>query len=438
MTAHIDLTLPASDATPQDVLEKSISIGVQNYVSGLLADLGFAPDVRVGINVTTGDAESLGLWVNGTDARQDLTAAFDPRRIFDRICLEIYRNRELLIKGESASSPEELRVQRDRALSNISTESLEADYMPSVKLCLNRRWRDEWTKEQEQRLDQDELVAIQKKFFEETGIPCKAPEIDSDSRLASGEYQVRINDVRLPKSESSADSVGQLVRDVEAAMLNDRVALFTRGAFNQLVLPVQRQWPYVYRQVAAHPGLDVVYEVLRSLVREGVRLVSVDRIFDTFTKPPRAQQADDRSFIVFGSNAEMAINKSADSPMSIGDWTRLIRSSLKREITSQYARPKGMGDYSANLHMAIYLLDLDLERTVYDKGIDDIEADVLEAILESVSDSSRPLIMTSETIKPSIWSVIERRLPHVTVLSWQELSPELNLDPISRIALLDD
>ncbi len=428
-TAKIELGVPNPDWAESDVLRDSIQFGVRNYASGLLSDLGLEIDAAVSVDILDDDLAEMTLAINGQDARLDFTRQVGAQTPTDRICREIYRNRELLAasssKRRSAKPPEGLRTMQERALKNVSVQSSFRNYVPSTKVSLNRRWWNDWSDSQKKHLASATLREVQTRVFELTGIPCRAPEIDFDQRLAPREYRIVVNDVRSPKIQCSDDDIDRIPHAVEEAMLDDRVALFTRQVFNRMIAPIERQWPRLFLEVTSTPGLDTAYDVVCRLIQEGVRIVNMDRIFDTFTRAPRPHLADDRTYITFGPAAELSINADPDKPMSVGDWTRLVRSNLKREFASQYAHANSM---------SIYLLDPDLEGEVHGKNPADVRSDVFGAIAGAVG-SEPQLIITSETVRRPIWRIIERRLPQVTVLSFQELGPDLSLEVISRISL---
>jgi type III secretory pathway component EscV len=429
---RINVRIPKTDAVAPEIFTNSIRIGVESYVAGLISDLGLEFEVRASVDI----ADDIGLVINGENARLDASSPVDPDKVSGRVCFEIYRNRDLLIplKRNSRAGPGSDDARRAQLLGNIASASMTEHYPASIRLYVNERWWGEWTEQQKKGLDITRLEEIQKRFIEQTGIPARAPEFGFDNRLAAREYHIKVNDVRLPKSQCSEDCADILRDAVETVMIEERAALFTRYTFANMVHPVEEQWPLLYRQVAKKPGLDVVYGLIYRLIEEGVHIVSIDRIFDILTRPPRTYEADDRAYIIFGPEAELALSAEPGKPMDVEDWTRLIRSNLKREISNQYARLDDMGRFGANHGMHVYLLNPDLESAVLRNNTAELEASVYDAILASTGVEPQ-LIVTSETIRRTIWRIVERRLPRVTVLSWQELSPDLNLTAIDRISL---
>jgi type III secretion protein V len=119
-----------------------------------------------------------------------------------------------------------------------------------------------------------------------------------------------------------------------------------------------------------------------------------------------------------------------------------VRTALKRQISHQFADRQQM--------LAAYLLSLEFEDVIRN-GIRqtsmgsylalDAEqtSDLLDRITETVGDlsaiSHKPVILTSMDIRRYVRKMIEESLYEVAVLSYQELVPEINVQPLARIEL---
>ncbi len=124
--------------------------------------------------------------------------------------------------------------------------------------------------------------------------------------------------------------------------------------------------------------------------------------------------------------------------------TEHIRSGLKRYITHKYA------GHSNSL--AVYLLDPHIEDMVRDairvteKGnYLALEPDVTQELIEAVGKeiashpfppgAKPPVILTTSEIRRYFRKIIELEFPQLSVLSYQELSENLRIQPIARVAL---
>ena len=124
--------------------------------------------------------------------------------------------------------------------------------------------------------------------------------------------------------------------------------------------------------------------------------------------------------------------------------TEHIRAGLKRYITHKYAG-------SSNT-LAVYLLDPDLEEMVRtsirrtDKGnYLALEPEITQEIIESVGKeiashpfppgAKPPVILTTAEVRRYFRKIIELEFPQLSVLSYQELSENLRIQPIARVGL---
>jgi len=124
--------------------------------------------------------------------------------------------------------------------------------------------------------------------------------------------------------------------------------------------------------------------------------------------------------------------------------TEHIRAGLKRYVTHKYA---GHGNA-----LAVYLLDPRIEDMVRDairtteKGnYLALEPEITQEIIESVGKeiashpfppgARPPVILTTAEIRRYFRKIIELEFPQLSVLSYQELSENLRIQPIARVTL---
>ncbi|OGQ26070.1 MAG: EscV/YscV/HrcV family type III secretion system export apparatus protein [Deltaproteobacteria bacterium RIFCSPLOWO2_02_FULL_50_16] len=124
--------------------------------------------------------------------------------------------------------------------------------------------------------------------------------------------------------------------------------------------------------------------------------------------------------------------------------TEHVRAGLKRYITYKYAGQTGS--------LAVYLLDPDIEDMIRDsiRKTDKgnylaLDPEVTQEIIESVGKeianhplppgAKPPVILTISEIRRYFRKIIELDFPQLSVLSYQELSENLRIQPIARIAL---
>lgn len=124
------------------------------------------------------------------------------------------------------------------------------------------------------------------------------------------------------------------------------------------------------------------------------------------------------------------------------ELTEHVRSALKRYISHKYA-----GGQST---LIVYLLDVQIEEMVrssiqqsssgcYLALEPEINQDILNAVRGEVGNlppsAQQPVILTTQDIRRHFRRLVELEFPHIAVLSYQELSPEMNIQPIARISM---
>ena len=129
----------------------------------------------------------------------------------------------------------------------------------------------------------------------------------------------------------------------------------------------------------------------------------------------------------------------ADSVM----LTEHVRSSLKRYVSHKYARGTNT--------LVVYLLDPQIEEAIRasikrtSAGTHlALEPDIAQEIVQAVKNecghlpptAQRPVILTAMDIRRYVRKLLEYEFnPPFSVVSYQELSPELNIQPVARISL---
>jgi len=116
-----------------------------------------------------------------------------------------------------------------------------------------------------------------------------------------------------------------------------------------------------------------------------------------------------------------------------------VRASLRRQVTYRHARD-GV--------LAVYLLDPAIEEAIRDSiqrtatgsyiaMPPDMARDIVEAVRRETGDSAEgeACVLTQADVRRFTRRLLEAELPDLVVLSYQELAPEVTVQPLARIAL---
>lgn len=205
----------------------------------------------------------------------------------------------------------------------------------------------------------------------------------------------------------------QLARHL-GAVIRRRAAPFVGLQETQTMLDqLERAYPALVRNVVPKPvSLALLADVLRRLVEEGVSIRPLREILEALA--------------IHAPNER--------DPVTLCE---LVRSSLKTAITHQHA-PDGV--------LAVYLLDSMIEDAVRD-AIQRTSAgsylalppqmarDIVGAVSTELGADRASVLLTQADIRRFVRRLVEVELPDVTVLSYQELDPGAQVQPLGRVGI---
>ncbi len=183
--------------------------------------------------------------------------------------------------------------------------------------------------------------------------------------------------------------------------------------------------------------LDRMEERAPDLVREVTRLLPVQRIAEIFQRLVQEQISirDLRSILE-------ALIEWSPKEKDVVMLTEYVRSALKRQISYMYSRGQNM--------LPAILMDPSLEETIR-KAIRQTSAgaflsldpDTSQRIIKAVGEASeksrkstqKPVLMVSMDIRRYVRRLIESKYYELPVMAYQEVTPEISVQPVSRIRI---
>jgi type III secretion protein V len=158
-------------------------------------------------------------------------------------------------------------------------------------------------------------------------------------------------------------------------------------------------------------------DVLQRLVDEGISIRDVKSVLDALSEWGRIEK----------------------DPVML---TEYVRSSMKRYISFRYTGGRDT--------LYVYLLDPEIEDVIRGAirrtstgsflSLDPhISHDILDAIRREIANlpasAQKPVIITDMELRRFVRRMVELEFPTLSVLSYQELAPELNVQPVGRITM---
>lgn len=347
--------------------------------------------------------------------------------------------------------------------SSSSDQKDKEEFSPTVPIILDI------SEEMSENLDYDslneELMTLRRVLYFDLGVPFPGINLRVSTKLHNLTYTLMINEI--PMSRGIFEKGMVLARDTKEnlAMLGveptetekflpdvdslwvpiSQKALLERAGITcmthsrilayHLSLILSRHASNFLGMQETKYLLDKMEERAPDLVRETTRLLPVQRIAEIFQRLVQEQISirDLRSIL------EALIEwspKEKDTVM----LTEYVRSALKRQISYMYSKGQNM--------LPAILLDPNVEETIR-KSVRQTSAGAflaldpettqifMESIKDFASDTSihtqKPVLLTSMDIRRYVRRLIEAEYYTLPVLSYQELTPEISVQPVGRI-----
>lgn len=183
--------------------------------------------------------------------------------------------------------------------------------------------------------------------------------------------------------------------------------------------------------------IEFVERSFPDLVKEVTRLIPLQKMTDIFKRLVQEQISIKDLRTVLEALAEWAQSEK-DTVL----LTEYIRSSLKRYISFKYSQGQSV--------ISVYILDPEIEDMV--RGAIKqtsagsylaLDPDSVQMILQAVRNTivptppggQPPVVLTAIDVRRFVRKLVEMELPDVAVISYQEIIPEIRIQPLGRIQL---
>ncbi len=264
-----------------------------------------------------------------------------------------------------------------------------------------------------------EVARLRDESFVELGVMVPGVRTRRADQLTGLGYLISVQEVpvisgSVPEDTPKQEALARVTQDLRGAIrrrARDLVGIQeVQGMLDQL----ERAYPALVRNVTPKPvSLALLTDVLRRLVEEGVSIRPMREILEALaTYAPHEKD-----------------------PVQL---TELVRGSLRRQITHKHARD-GV--------LPVVMLDPAIEDAIRDSiqhtstgsflaMQPDVAKEVIANIQRTCADRpEEPLLLTQADVRRFVRRLIEVDLPNAVVLSYQELAPEVTVQPVGRVVL---
>ena len=196
-------------------------------------------------------------------------------------------------------------------------------------------------------------------------------------------------------------------------------------------------FPDLVRMALERYTLPQISLLLRELLAEEISIRDLRSILESLLSIGGTTDVDLSRFIVFFANTDSlcpAVAARDVNALTVTQLADFVRACLKRSISHKYTRGSNT--------LLVYLLDSAIEERIADTGAhpltDEERAKLLKAIRGEVASlpptAASPVLLTSFEVRRPLRKIIAHDFPRLAVLSYQDLSPDLNIQPIVRIS----
>jgi|SRR5215831_6315693 len=238
------------------------------------------------------------------------------------------------------------------------------------------------------------------------------------------------------------DQMGYLILSLAEVLRKNSACFVHREAVQAQLDQLESGFPALVRAVRDRVSSERLTRILRALVAEEISIRNMRLILERlleydycFSDSSRYLILDDRLTSYGQLNGARR-----DDLVSLVSFQR---AGMKRQIGNKYARGAQT--------LVVYLLDPQIEQSLLgnqspragDDGNTPLEDDLIDNILEAIRQelaflpltAQRPSILTSIAVRPYLRRLIATEFPRIPVVAYQELAPDLNIQPVARISL---
>ena len=282
------------------------------------------------------------------------------------------------------------------------------------------------------------LRAMNDLLFWELGLLLPLGAIAPDARLGADEFAIQINDLRMPPQllVGNGEFVVNVISSASAAIRQSAESFLTTDSVDFCCARLGEAFPdMVARALAAFSPIFLT-RLERSLLREEISVRDLRALLEALLAFNGRTHVDFSKFIVFFLDPDALVGTTTGFGNGVEglvrDHAEAVRMSFKHWISNKYA---GGGNT-----LVVYLLASEVEARLTDPAPlpDNVRGELVQAIVEQLRhlppSAIQPVILTTASVRARLRREIERELPYVAVVSFQELSPHMNIQPIARIS----
>lgn len=227
-------------------------------------------------------------------------------------------------------------------------------------------------------------------------------------------------------------SIGYIVLAFAAELRRQGWRCVTNKSVQAQLSSLGRAFPALRNAALIRFTPEQIARTLRSVLAEEISVRNLRTVLELLLQSDYIVVKDLSKYIVFDDRLPLIMQPREPWDSDAGNLAAVVRSGLKRQISHKYTRGAST--------LIVYLLDPEIEaRLTPDARPEaDLAEKILKAVRQELQSISRyaqiPAILTTIEVRAILRDLLKYEFPTLAVLAYQELSPNLNIQPIARIS----
>lgn len=267
------------------------------------------------------------------------------------------------------------------------------------------------------------------------GEPAVNPANRSECATLRGDVDIRQNCEKEKLTVWGPE--GYLVLQVSSEIRENAGAFMTLSLLGLYLTQLSQAFPDLVDEAERRFGRMALSRTLRFLLDEELSIRDLRSILDGLLAVDGVTTIDLSRFIVFAPHTSfpcpISDGRSFDD-LTAEDYAECARIMLRRYISHKYTRGGNT--------LVVYLLDPDIEARMADVGTAPLSISEHNGLLGAIrheigalpASAQNPVILTTANVRRQLRQLTRHDFPMLPALSYQELSPDMNIQPIARIS----
>lgn len=232
------------------------------------------------------------------------------------------------------------------------------------------------------------------------------------------------------------DSADYLVLALSAEIRKKAAAFQTHVATQYMIDSLRPGFPSLVDTALSRFSKEQIGLILKELLDEEISIRDLRSILEILLSVNGVTDVDMSDFVIFYLHVDNLCPVSQPGPqgeLTVAEYADLVRASLKRYISHKYTRGAGT--------LIVYLLDRQIEKRLSKFGAQGVTSQERYRLIEAVRSEVHgppvilnPVFLTSFKTRKPLHKLLAQEFPRLAVISYQELSPDMSIQPLARIS----